>query len=101
MAHNENYRQIFEHYRDASQRFEYFVLGVLVALVAYAGQALSPQKIGLNAYSLEIAGLLLIIAAIVLTFKRLEKLIFGLQIHLVLVESRERRGLLAKALIEG
>jgi hypothetical protein len=101
MPDSDNLSQAFEHYRDASQRFEYFVLGVSVALVAYAGQTLPPQRIGLNAYTLEIIGILLIISAIVISFKRLEKLIFGLQINLHLIDSRESRGLLAKAFIEG
>jgi len=93
--------QAFEHYRDASQRFEYFVLGVSVALIAYAGQALIPRKIGVSAYTLEIIGILLIIVAVVISFKRLEKLIFGLQITVRLVDAQEHRALLAKVFIEG
>lgn len=41
----------YEHYREATQRFEYFILGVSGALCAYIGQHLSPQKIGLTAYT--------------------------------------------------
>ena len=93
--------QAFEHYRDASQRFEYFILGVSVALIAYAGQALHPQKIGATAYAAEIMGILLIIAAVLISFKRLEKLIFGLQMTVRLVDSQEHQALLAKGFIEG
>jgi hypothetical protein len=70
--------QAYEQYRDASQRFEYFILGVSIALIAYAGQALIPQKIGANAYTVEIVGILLIIAAVLISLKRLEKLISGM-----------------------
>ena len=28
----------YEHYRESEQRFEYFILGLSVALVAYVGQ---------------------------------------------------------------
>jgi hypothetical protein len=56
--------QAFENYRDASQRFEYFILGVSIALIAYASQALTLQRIGANAYTVEITGILLIIAAV-------------------------------------
>jgi hypothetical protein len=93
--------QAFEHYREASQRFEYFILGASIALIAYAGQALTPQKIGANAYTVEITGILLIIAAVLISLKRLEKLISGLQITVRLVDSQDHRALLAKAFIEG
>ena len=101
MADPQNSRQAFEHYRDASQRLEYFIVGISVALVAYAGQTLAPQRIGLNAYTLEVFGILLIISAIVISFKRLEKIIFGLQMNFHLIEYRDGRGLLAKTFIEG
>jgi hypothetical protein len=101
MADGGNSRTAFEHYRDASQRFEYFILGISLALVAYAGQTLAPQRLGLNAYTLEVIGILVIISAIVISFKRLEKIISGLQMNFHLVDSREGRGLLAKAFIEG
>ena len=93
--------QAFEHYRDASQRFEYFILGVSIALIAYAGQALIPQKIGPNAYTVETSGILLVIAAVLISLKRLEKLICGLQITVRLVDSQDHRALLARAFIEG
>src|SRR5215469_11170386 len=101
MSNNDDFCQASEHYRDASQRFEYFIVGVLVALVAYAGQTLRAQKLGLNAYTLQVIGILMILAAIVISFKRLEKLISALQINLLLLESRERRALYTKFLIEG
>jgi hypothetical protein len=44
----------FEHYRDAPQRFEYFLIGVLVALCAYVGQMISPQKLAFSPYTLEV-----------------------------------------------
>ena len=38
----------YEHAHEASQRFEYFILGVSTALCAYIGQTLSPQKLGFS-----------------------------------------------------
>ena len=93
--------QAFEHYRDASQRFEYFILGVSIALIAYAGQALPPQRIQANAYAIEVAGILLIICAVLIGLKRLEKLIVGLQINVRLSDCQDHRALLAKAFVDG
>jgi hypothetical protein len=66
-----------EAYREASQRFEYFILGVSVALVAYGGKTLETEKLGINPYTLEVAALLLFTASVVVGFKRIEKIIIG------------------------
>jgi hypothetical protein len=65
----------YEHAREGSQRFEYFILGVSVGLCAYIGQTLSPQKLGFSPYTLEVCSLVVLIASIVVTFKLIESVI--------------------------
>ena len=68
----------FEHYREGEQRFEYFITGISTALCAYLGQTLQPQKFGFNPYMLEVLSLALVVASIILSFKRIE---LGISLH--------------------
>ncbi|HEV7473793.1 MAG TPA: hypothetical protein VGN90_07080 [Pyrinomonadaceae bacterium] len=82
----------FEHYRDASQRFEYFILGVSGALCAYIGQHLTPHKIGLTPYTLELLSLLLLVGSVFVGFKRIEKIIVCHVLNHRLLYLNEERG---------
>jgi hypothetical protein len=85
----------YEHGRDASQRFEYFILGVSAGLCAYIGQTLAPQKLGFSPYTFEIVSLLLIVASVVAGFKRIEKLIMCHRLNAKFLHLAEERGELA------
>jgi hypothetical protein len=87
----------FEHYREAEQRFEYFIAGVSTALCAYVGQTLQPQKFGFNPYTLEVLSLGLIVASIILSFKRIESGIWLSQLNHKLLHMAEVRGELVSA----
>src|SRR2546430_4521178 len=91
----------YDNYREASQRFEYFVLGLCVAVVAYAGQTLRPERFGLNSYTVEIGAILLLIACVALALKRVEKIISFHGANLNVLEFQARRSALAKSLLEG
>jgi hypothetical protein len=82
----------YEHYRDATQRFEYFILGVSGALCAYVGQHLTPQKIGLTPYALELFSLILLVSSVFVGFKRIEKVIVGHTLNHRLLYLSEQRG---------
>ena len=84
----------FEHYREAAQRFEYFVTGVSVALVAWVGQTLHAQKFGCNAYTIEVASIALVVVSIILGFKRIETGIYIHQLNHDLLDMGEERGTL-------
>jgi hypothetical protein len=84
----------FEYYREGEQRFEYFITGISTALCAYVGQTLQPQRFGFNPYTLEIISLALLVASIILSFKRLE---LGVWLHSLnhnLLHMGEARGTL-------
>ena len=84
----------FEHYREGEQRFEYFITGISTALCAYVGQTLQPQKFGFNPYTLEVLALALVVASIIVGFKRIE---LGISLHRLnhaLLHMGEFRGVL-------
>jgi hypothetical protein len=53
----ENHLKIFDSWREASQKFDYFVAGLIGALVAFIGQSFKAVQLGLNAGTLELASL--------------------------------------------
>lgn len=68
----ENRSNISELWRESSQKFDYFVAGLVGALVAYVGQSFTAEPIGLNPGSLELLALFLLIASFWSGFKRIE-----------------------------
>jgi len=64
--------KIFESWREASQKFDYFVAGLIGALVAFIGQSFKPVPIGLNPGTLELIALLILILSFWAAFKRIE-----------------------------
>jgi hypothetical protein len=82
----------YEHGREASQRFEYFILGVSGGLCAYIGQTLAPQRLGLSPYTLEVLSLVLLIASVIIGFKRIEKLIMCHRLNSKFLHLAEERG---------
>ena len=94
--HGRTKPKAYEHYREASQRFEYFILGVSGALCAYIAQTLPPHKLDFSSYSITILSLLLIVASIVLGFKRIERVIFLHQANHEILHLTELRAGLAK-----
>ncbi len=82
----------YEHGRDASQRFEYFILGISAGLCAYIGQTLAPQKLGFSPYTFEVVSLVSIVASVIAGFKRIEKLIMCYRLNSKFLRLAEERG---------
>jgi len=87
----------FEQGREGTQRFEYFLLGVSVALCTYIGQTLQPQRLAFSPYTVEVGALLLLIASVVVGFKRVEALILVAQLNHDVLHYGEMRGTLMQA----
>jgi hypothetical protein len=68
----EHSAKAYDYWRQASEKFDYFVTGLSGALVAYIGQTIEPHRIGLSAESAELAALGLLAASVVAGFKRIE-----------------------------
>lgn len=64
--------KIYDFWRDSSQRFDYFVTGFVAAVVAYVANTFVPERLGLNAGTLELLSLLVFLLSLWFAFKRLE-----------------------------
>lgn len=60
-------------WRAATEKFDYFILGVTCALSAFIGQGYRPERLGLNPAALELVALLVFVLAVVAGFRRIEK----------------------------
>jgi hypothetical protein len=61
----------WERWRDNAEKFDYHMLGVAAALVAYIGQHLTPVRVGLNPASFELLSCLTLTASAVMGILRL------------------------------
>ena len=83
---------VFEYYRASEERFEYFLLGVSLALCAYVGQTIKPEKIGVTPYTLEVVSLVLLVCSVIIGFKRAEQVVLiNLLNHQILHQRETRR----------
>jgi hypothetical protein len=81
-----------EYYREASQRFDYFMLAVSTALCAYIGQTLVPKKLNAWPYTLELLSLFVLVGSAVAGFRRIEKTIVSHRLNHIFLDLNEQRG---------
>jgi hypothetical protein len=83
----------FGYYREGLQRFEYFIVGVSLALCAYVGQTLQPEKLTfLSAYTIEVVSLALLILSAGVGLKRIKSLVQISRLNGQLLDAIEKRG---------
>lgn len=87
---------LFLHTREAAQRFEYFLLGISLALCAYVGQSTKPERLGFSAYTIEVLSIAILIASIIAGFIRVEAMIATSSLNHDVVELQLRRAKLVK-----
>jgi len=63
----------YDAWRDEAQRFDYFILGLIGAVTAYVVQNLEPHKVRSLLFAIQLAGLILLIAAASFGFRRIEQ----------------------------
>jgi hypothetical protein len=97
---SEERMKAFDHYRTASQQFDYFVLGITGALVAYTIQHLQPQRLSLSPYGVEIGALSILIVSLLVGLKSIETLIELMKINIKRLEKQDSHSTLVKALAE-
>jgi hypothetical protein len=80
-------------YYQGLQRFEYFIVGVSLALCAYVGYTLRPEKLTfLSAYTIEVFSLWLLILSAGVGLKRIESLVQNSRLNGQLLDAIEKRG---------
>jgi hypothetical protein len=88
----------FGNYREGLQRLEYFIVAVSLALCAYAGHTLHPEKLTLlSAYTIEVVSLALLILSAGVGLKRIESLVQLSRLNGLLLDAMEKRGALMAA----
>jgi len=91
--------QVFQNLKSAEQKFEYFILGVAVALFAYIGEKNTPQPISFSQNSFELLALVLLVVSIFSGFKRIEKNITSQTVNYSKLEASNKLGSYKKALM--
>ncbi len=91
----------YGYWRDASEKFDYFVLGLTGALAAFIGQSYKPSRLGLNASAVELLALALIVLAAIFGFKRVEANVTLLREQTKRLYGEESRGSLLSAATTG
>jgi len=91
----------YEYWREASQRFDYFITGLTGALTAYMGQTIKPHQIGLNPESLELLAIMILIGSLITGFKRIETTITIFKVMHDRLYNEEARGSLLTASQQG
>lgn len=62
----------YEAWREESQRFDYFLLGLIGALAAYVAQQMKPEPLGVSPFTIELAAIAALVAAAIFGFRRIE-----------------------------
>jgi hypothetical protein len=91
-------------YYDGLQHFEYFIVGISLALCAYVGYTLHAEKLTfLSAYTIEVVSLALLIFSAGVGLKRIESLVQTSRLNGQLHDAIEKRGAImtAKPFAEG
>lgn len=92
---------VYEKWRESTEKFDYFVLGVLGALCAYVSQTYKAERLGLNPGTLDLLALLVLVLAAVFGFRRIEEVNLATRINQRILHANERRGVLVSVMQNG
>ncbi|MFC6281867.1 MULTISPECIES: hypothetical protein [Polaromonas] len=79
-------------WRTSTEKFDYFILGVICALCAFVAQSYKPTKLALNPALLELVALLTLVLAIVAGFRRIEQTLLVTVLNSRKLHALEARG---------
>lgn len=88
-------------WRESTEKFDYFILGVVGALCAYISQTYKVERLGINPGTLELLALLTLVLAAVFGFRRIEATLLSAAINHRILHSNERRGVLVSVARSG
>lgn len=83
---------VYGTWRNSTEKFDYFVLGVLGALCAFISQTYKAERIGINPGTLELLALLVLVLGAVFGFRRIEAINQATLINHQILHSYEIRG---------
>ncbi|QSI78679.1 hypothetical protein [Niveibacterium microcysteis] len=88
-------------WRASTEKFDYFVLGVVGALCAFVGQSYKPGRLGFNPAALELIALLVLVFSVVAGFRRIEQTLIITALNSRELHALEARGGMAKNMQNG
>jgi hypothetical protein len=83
---------VFEYYRAASEKFDYFVVGVTGALCAYISQTFAVKPISVSPQTLELTALLVLVLSVIAGFKRIELSLVAARYNAHTLRVQEQKG---------
>lgn len=98
---NERSDKLYEYWLQASQKFDYFVTGVCLALISYLANTLRPIPIGLNSNTLLLLATICLLAAALSGLRQIEATVTLLQVMHSRIYKAEVAGNLISAAAEG
>jgi hypothetical protein len=93
--------KVHSNWRESTEKFDYFILGIIAALCAFIGQGYKAAKLGINPNSLELIALLILVLAAIAGFRRIEQTLFVNLINYRVLQANEARGGMVAKLPEG
>jgi disulfide bond formation protein DsbB len=91
----------YEYWREASQRFDYFVTGITGALCAYIIQHFIPQRLSFSPYLLELSAVLFLLASFIVGLRQIEHKVVLLKCGATKAEKSEMYSELSLFTIKG
>lgn len=79
-------------WRASTEKFDYFVLGVVGAICAFIAQGYRPTRLGLNPSTLELVALLGLVLAVIAGFRRIEQTLLVTALNQRELHANEARG---------
>lgn len=84
-------------WRESSDKFDYFVTGIALALVGYLGSELEPVRLGWNGSTLEVASVILFLGSAIAGLRRIETNVLLVGLMQRQLSHQERAGALTDA----
>lgn len=87
----------FGYFKEAEQKFDYFVCGVSGTLCAFLAERYTPARIGPNAATAELIAILLLVLSFYYGFRRIQMSVVCRRLNAVWLDVSEKRGGLISA----
>ena len=88
-------------WRTSSEKFDYFILGIVCAICAFIAQSYKPGKLGINPTTLELVALLVFVLSVVAGFRRIEQTLLVTVLNQRELHAYEARGGMVSKMPEG
>lgn len=88
-------------WRTSTEKFDYFMLGILCSICAFIAQGYEPEKLGCNPSTLELVSLITFVFAVVAGFRRIEQTLLVTGLNQRVLKAVEAKGGMIAMMSEG